>query len=350
MKFTLHDLNRAVEQDILSPDQRDAFLRMVDDNRDPEAEFTPSHVLYYFGALVVMAALGWFVTDAWDKLGGSGLLAVALGYAALFLLIGKRLWKKGLEVPGGLLITAAVAMTPLAVYAAQRLLGWWPDSDPGAYRDFFHWAKSGWVGMEIATMAAGLLALRFFRFPFLTLPVAVAAWFLSMDAVGFVYGAGYDWDDRAVVSLWFGLVMIAASFGVDRRSRLDYAFWGYLFGALAFWGGLSVLDSNSEWSKFGYFVVNLVMMGSALLLRRRIFLILGGIGAFGYLAHLAYSVFEDSLLFPFTLSAVGLGVIWLGILCRRHAASLTARVESLIPGPLLRQLPAWRDSSRNLHD
>jgi hypothetical protein len=35
--------------------------------------------------------------------------------------------------------------------------------------------------MEVGTVAAGLVALRYFRFPFLTAPIAFALWFMSMD-------------------------------------------------------------------------------------------------------------------------------------------------------------------------
>ena len=49
---------------------------------------------------------------------------------------------------------------------------------PGEYADFYDYIKGGWFPMKLATVAAGLVALRFFRFPFLTAPVAFALWFI----------------------------------------------------------------------------------------------------------------------------------------------------------------------------
>jgi len=71
---------------------------------------------YYFGALLVIGALGWFITEGWDAFTGWQLATIAAGYAAVFCLVGRRLWLKPLfRIPGGLLVTVAVCMTPLAV-------------------------------------------------------------------------------------------------------------------------------------------------------------------------------------------------------------------------------------------
>ena len=77
----------------------------------------------------------------------------------MFLIVGRRLWYGlGLKVPGGLLFTLAVWMTPLAIFGIEKMLGWWPMEEPGTYRDYYHWIKGGWFGMEIGTILAGLAA------------------------------------------------------------------------------------------------------------------------------------------------------------------------------------------------
>ena len=48
------------------------------------------------------------------------------------------------------------------------------------------------------------------------------------------------------VSVMVGLLMILCAFLVDRRTREDFAFWGYLFGLFSFWGGLSWIGGGSE--------------------------------------------------------------------------------------------------------
>ena len=59
-------------------------------------------------------------------------------------------------------------MAPLAVYGVQDALSLWALADkPGAYRDFFPLMNASWVYMELVTIAAAALALRFFPFPFI---------------------------------------------------------------------------------------------------------------------------------------------------------------------------------------
>jgi len=101
--------------------------------------------------------------------------------------------------------------------------------------------------MEVGTVAAGFVALRFFRFPFLAAPSAFALLFMSMDLTLLIYGSHYyEAQGYQVVSLVFGLVVLAGAYVVDRHTEEDYAFWGYLFGMFAFWGGLTLVEGGSE--------------------------------------------------------------------------------------------------------
>jgi hypothetical protein len=196
--------------------------------------------------------------------------------------------------------------------------------------------------MELATIAAGLIALRFWRFPFLTAPIAHALWFMSMDLVALIGGKeNMSWEEKELVSAIFGGVMLIAAYFVDLRGKADdYAFWAYLFGLMAFWGGLSSMNSDSELGKFIYCLVNLGLIGCSLLLRRRVFIIFGSLGLFGYLGHLAYRVFEDSVLFPFALSLLGLGVIYLGVQYSRKRMQIERRLRELILPHIRGLIPA----------
>jgi hypothetical protein len=247
----------------------------------------------------------------------------------------------GLRVPGGLLFTMAVGMTPLFTYGVLRALELWPQGDPGPYRGFHVWIKGSWLTLEIATILAGLVALRFRRFPFLTAPIAVALWYLSMDLFPLLMGVqDFDWEARRWVSLCFGLAMLVGAYVVDLRGRDDdFAFWTYLFGLLAFWGGLSLMDSNSELGKFLYALINLGLIGLTLVLRRPLFVVFGALGVTGYIGHLAYRVFEDSLLFPFALTFLGLAVIALGVIYQRNRVQVERMVAALMPAKCLALLP-----------
>jgi hypothetical protein len=131
----------------------------------------------------------------------------------------------------------------------------------------------------------------------------------------------------------FGLAMILAAYFWDLRARgrQDFAFWGYLFGLCAFWGGLSLMDSGSEASKFVYCVINVALIVLSVLLRQRAFIVFGALGVLGYLGHLAYRVFSDSLLFPIVLTLTGIGVIYLGVLFQRHSAAIGRYVHDHVP-------------------
>jgi hypothetical protein len=226
-------------------------------------------------------------------------------------------------------------LTPLAIYGLQSALGWWAEGR--VYRDYHTYIDWRWLLMELATLAVAAAMLWRYRLPFLVMPVGVTLWYLSMDLTPFLFGdADATWELRKFVSLWFGLLIVLLAFWVDVRTRhaKDYAFWLYLFGVLAFWGGLSLMRSDDELSKFLYFCINLLMIVVGAILSRRVFAVFGGLGAAGYVGYLAYNVFKDSIVFPFVLTGIGFAVIWLGIVWQRREQELTARLRSLLPAPL----------------
>ena len=79
-------------------------------------------------------------------------------------------------------------------------------------------------------------------------------------------------------------------------------------------------DSSSEIGKFVYMLINLAMVAIGAILGRRVFAVFGGIGIACYLGHLSYKVFQDSLLFPFALTFIGLAIVAAGIWWQRNEA------------------------------
>jgi hypothetical protein len=113
-------------------------------------------------------------------------------------------------------------------------------------------------------------------------------------------------------------------FGLDRLLRQreaptgeDFAFWCYLFGLMAFWGGMTAMDSGSELRRLVYLLINLGLMALAIKLKRTVFMVFGVLGVYAYLGHLAWEVFKDSVLFPFVLALLGLSLI-LGTVFGQH--------------------------------
>ena len=287
-------------------------------------------VAYYFGAMLMISACAWFLGDKWDVLGSPGVFVTALIYMGVAGGLGWWLRTKGYLVGGGLLITVAVCLVPLLTYAIEDMLGLWPADRPGGYSRFYVWVHGSWIVMELATIAAAALALRYVRFGFLTAPLGFALWFLALDLAGLALGVeSVEGEIGQWITVAVGLCTMALGYALDRELRNprathteDYAFWCYLFGLVAFWGALTSMDSGSELNRALYAVLNIGLIGVAVKLRRAMVLVFGALGVHLYLGHLAYRVFEDSVLFPFALALLGLSLILVTVWAQRRMSAM----------------------------
>lgn len=333
MELKRTHLNQAAEKSLISHQQADQLWAFLSERDQDTAGFRFSHILYYAGGLTAIGAMSLFMTLGWERFGGWGLFFIALAYAGAGLWLTEILLNRSkLPIPAGISAAFVVVLTPLAVYGLQVALGWWEAGH--FYRELHRLIDGRWMFMELATLAVGALMLWRYRLPFLLMPIAVTLWYMSMDLTPFLFNnEDLTWDLRKVVSLWFGLLMLVVAFGVDMKTRhdKDYAYWLYLFGVLAFWGGLSMMNSDSELGKFIYLCINLLLIVVGSILSRRVFTVFGAFGAAGYLGHLAYDVFKDSMLFPFVLTLMGFGVIWLGIYWQRNETSVSVYLRGLMP-------------------
>jgi len=307
-----------------------------------ESKFDLANVTYYIGALIVISAMTWFLGIGWEVFGGGGIFAIALCYIAIFFFMGNRLWHKNdLKVPGGLLITIAVCLIPLAIYGFQLWTGLWVVDSPGKYADFYNWIKGGWFLMEIGTILGASLALYFYSFPFLTAPLFFSVWFMSMDVTPLLFGEGSHWEKSLWVSLWVGLITLVVAYCIDRRAKKDFAFWGYLFGMLAFWSGLTLLDTPSEFQRGIYCLINVLLILVSVLLQRKVFLIFGVLGVFGYIGSLFFRYFYESTFFPFILSGIGVLIIFLGTVYSKHHRKFEQKLLDWVPKGFKDYLPPY---------
>jgi hypothetical protein len=258
----------------------------------------------------------------WMAFGGGWLFLISILYAIVFVMTGRKFWeKKGLKTPAGLLITMAVCMTPLAIY------GIFPQDSLYEYPTFYSLIRSRWLWMEVGTILAGLWALRFYPFAFLTAPIWVAAWFLNMDLISVLIGDEGSFNLRTWISLAFGALLLGVSLGLDRKKQPGYGFWGYLFGTITFWGSLGILCFDKrEGGLLIYLLINILMMFASVFLKRKVLLVFGALGTFFYFAHLAYDVFQDSIVFPFALTFLGLITIYLGGLYQKNDKRIEKRI------------------------
>lgn len=350
MEINQQQLSDACAKSGIEPRLADAiWVHLTAETRThpTKARFHLIHVAYYFGALVVIGAMGWFMVNAWEAMSGWAIAAIAAAYGLGFFLLAVKFWDDPeTNIVGGLFATISVCITPLAVYGVERATGFWPASDPGAFTRFHPYIHGSWVVMEIATCIVGALMLRRFAFPFITAPIAYALWYMSMDVAQLITGRTWAWEEEAIVSVAFGAAMLLVAYTLDHRARhglspnskfdlqLDFAYWAYLFGTLTFWGGLSAMDSGSELGKLFYLVVNLAMIVASTLLRRRVLLVFGAIGTFYYIGHLSYSVFRDSIAFPFVLTVIGIGIVYAAVKYQRHQS----RIDAALRGVFMRNV------------
>jgi hypothetical protein len=352
--LTQEEIQAAASDGLITPAQADALWQrwsvaawqdtaaqaIVPPTHPTGPSFGFTNVLYYFGGMVAISAMSLFMTLGFERMGAAGLLAIGLAYLFACLKVADYFQARGLHVPAGILATLAVVLVPLVVWCVQSLMGWWPpggDARFSAYHTHINWR---WLTLEFATLAAGAVMLWRYKLPFMVMPLAVTVWYMSMDAANaLMQNEGFDWQFTRDVSLVFGMATCALAMWVDVRSRRsadaaarqDFAFWLYLFGALMFWAGLSLRDSNNEWGKFAYCLINGTMVFGGAVIGRRVFTVLGALGVAGYLGYLAHRVFQDSLLFPFALTLLGLGFVWAGVQWQRHESAIHARLSRFAP-------------------
>jgi len=349
MAYSETDLRAASAAGVLDAAQLDRLIAFLRQRGSALAEatiaprFDVAHLLWYAGALIVITAMGLFSTLAFSEMGGKALAMTAVLYAIAFTAAGHYLWHtKNLRTPGGLLIAVAVSMAPLAVYGIQDALDLWGESGkPGTVQGFYLWIKGSWVFMEIAAIVAGVIALRLYPFPFVVVIIGVALWFMSMDLVPWIAGQEHaDWETRRMVSLRFGLATILLAWAVDCLKRGgDFAYWLHLFGIIMFWGAVTFSSSASGFDKALYCAMNVGLLFFAVFLGRKVYAVFGVIGIAVFLGDLANKVFNDSLLFPFALSLIGVGVIAAGLFYYRHQEQVAAWLEARVPDSVKRLRP-----------
>jgi hypothetical protein len=355
IRLSERDLEQAAAAGLLRPEQTAplwnfllARSQAVPDDR-PRFSFT--HVLYYLGGMLAIGAMSLFMTLGWTSFGGWGVFFIALLYIGAAWKLAQRFEAQGLPIPMGIMATLIVVLVPLATWAVQQALGFWPELEGvnDSYRAYHYRIDWRWLTLELATLATGAALLYRWRAPFMLMPIAATLWYLSMDLALLILGPDVKaWDESAWTfrkwfSVAFGAAMILFALLVDlrNRSRLDYPFWLYLFGLLTFWGGLTAMGSNALSGKLVYLAINLALVFIGAVLVRRTFTVFGAIGVAIVLGDLSWRLFRDSWLFPIALTLIGLAIVYAGIWWSRNEARLSDALRARLPSQL-QQLLARR--------
>lgn len=354
-----HDrrLDAAVSLGIITEAQAAEIRALTPDRSD--AQPTGGHTApaaaigYALGALTVLIAMAWFLGDRWEWLGPGGVLAVSVLYAAVFLVVARRLQRESYPVAAGLAVVLAVGMTPVGTVALLELFDVFAPMPGGAcaYPEFIFWGCRGEeIVVELATAAAALIALRRVRFSLLVLPLAAIGLRFLFHATAAVFGAGLGTATSGWTWMFGASLLTAVAYETSRRQRGDQDFATWLHLVAAFSAGIASGMLIEAFENFRHLLIPgaAVAFAFALRLQRFVWTLLGLIWFVAYLGWLAGEVFRDTPFFPIVLAALGIGVIVVTVWVQRNSARLVARFGALgsdgkpsFPGaPWLLLLPA----------
>lgn len=332
-------LQLALARGLITPDQHASLtaLAVTDEAapREMPRGFNWVTIAYALGGLLVVFAGGWFLAQRWQSLGPTGVLLVVLLYAAIAAAASRWLERHEFPEAAGIAAMVAVSLTPVAVWAAESLTGWWPVETWGQpyYPDFPPAEASRWLIAELATILAGLLVLRRRTWSAVVFPVAVALFGLVMHLPRALF------DLTPMLERWIQLTgalwVCAIADTTDRllpRSaapgRGDVAFPLWLTGLVALFVALLTMWPVAGALRHGLPLLALGAVWAALVMGRRTHLVFGVLAIFMYLFYLAAEVFRSTAYFPIVLAVLGGAVLAATVWLQRRFPALATRFSA----------------------
>jgi hypothetical protein len=263
------------------------------------------------------------MVDRWKVLGNGGVFALSVAYAGIFLVVAHVLKREGFNTARGVATLLAVGMAPLAMYA---LLGWtgvWTPELEGLCRQRVHpftVCQGQPLAIELAAVAAALIAMRTMAYAPLMIPIAVVGVTLPERLLReWAPGPGIDGASMGWRWIMIASVLAAVAYTVDRRRRgEDYGYWLWVSVAVAAWFGCFMLFQADHSLRWYLAPASLLVITASVILRRRVLLVVGLFGVFGFLAWLAFDVFKLTTAFPLVLATIGVSIIILTVWAQKR--------------------------------
>lgn len=306
------------------------------------AIWSSSAFLFYLGTLVVLAAVLWLL----ESLNGPGSDLGLVGWTTLalaaLLAVAGRLRRAEMPILAGLAAFAGLIVFAVWVGSILDWLGFAPEESGSFFQREF---EAPLLVIEGSIVAAGLAAVRVFRFPLLMLPVALVAWYGLVDNVSLLVGSPGD-DAHAVFAIIFGLLLVAAGLWLDRTDRAPYAFWPHVVGSVAAGGGILELLGSDDWAWALGGLIALVYIAAARVFGRSSYAVIGAIGVLAvgtYFIEQWYSFISIPFFFegdgsseatwkgPLGYIGLGLVLVVLGLLVDRGTRYRALRVSPRSP-------------------
>jgi hypothetical protein len=259
--------------------------------------------LAYLGGLTILSATGAFLTVQASAHGTDGLVLWAAIVFVVVTAIAFAFKRRGRYVTAGLFALSSVAAFVTFVGALLDWFGWLSGTD-APFDGFDFWR----LVLELLALVAAAVALRIFRFPLLVLVVASAAWLFTTDLIS----NGGDWT--TIVTIAFGLALLAIAAGADSGGSRVYPFWLHVVAGLTIGGGLLWFfhDGDFDWILIAIAGLAYVALGERL--RRSSWVVFGAWAVLQTASHFASkwsdltgAFFPVLYLFPFAFSDFGFG-------------------------------------------
>jgi hypothetical protein len=294
--------------------------------------WTSASYLLYVGGLTVLLAAGYSLAYLSRSYSGAAYTAWALLVLAVLAALAKVFRRTGRWIAAGLFALAAVIAFAVFLGALEAWFGWL--SVPHSFVGGFH---VGRLALEVLTLVAALAALRSFRFPLLSMVVALVGWYFVTD----VLSNGGGWT--ATVTLLVGLFYLALGVALDRGARRPYGFWLHVTAGLLIGGSLLYFWHSGDpgWTLVA--LVGLVYIGLAVRTDRSSWAVLGSLGIYAAAVHFGekwtratISLFGGSVTSqrgwvpPVVLAGVGFLFVLLGLGLERRR-----RAEAAAPSPVV---------------
>lgn len=320
-----HELLDASKHIGLDEPQAETLWEKLSSRKSPSTIFNVPNVIYCLGATIICIAFLWFAARHYSNYGPTFLFCIAFMCGAIFYGLGFYLWKvKKNQFLGGLGIFCALFLVPFITYSFQDMVGWWPHEGVKQI-SLYGWVKGGWLVMETTTLVLALVSFYFIRFPLLTVILYLTSWYMCVDNCPMLFNSfakhvtfGLT-ELREAISILFGLGVMIVGYIFDQKKLNSFAFWAYLFGLTLSWVTLTIItidDDSNNW--FTYFFLNFAMIALSPILKRKMFLVFGVMGSLGYFLFLSQAYFASSVMIPFTLTLVGLGLIAITFALQRY--------------------------------
>jgi hypothetical protein len=285
------------------------------------------NVFWFFGAITAAIASIAVLDKVPESNADVWLLLASLGFLVAYTLASVLLYRRGLQIPAGLMAADGAAMVSAVGYAFTQLVDLYPD-DP-----FFEPVSdfSGAVlGIGIATALVALLAFAVTRFSFL-LALFVAAALVSVQLLTPAWGT--SGDDRALSGVVSGAVAVVIGLLLDGAARRREAFWLYVGGYFAIGAALIYYILNgygngggSSGAWIALLVVGVAVLLGGALLRRAAWATYGALGLYGALFH--YLAAHDWMRYLLLGVSLGVFVLGLALAARRRPPERIAPTES----------------------